>query len=719
MMRVAAGLCCLLCLVAPLRASQGTLLDPQVRALLHEELSGELAKENVIAITRHHRIQASRGYLQAAEWVLAQLRAHGFDEEHAWIESYPSDGKIHYQTWQSPSGWHIESAELRMVAPRDERIVGFPEIAMSVVTYSNAGDVTAELVDVGAGTSESDYAGKDVKGKFVLASGYGGAVHRLAVLEHGAAAVVCYLADERAAEHPDMLQYTGMWPKPDELERTTFGFNLTNRQGEMLRALLAAGEKVVLHGKVEGPGLEAFTMDVVVAKIDGATKPGQELLFSAHLDHPKESANDNASGSGAILDIARGLRKLIDEKRLPAPQRTLRFLWVPEWYGTMAYLDGHAEVLGPARWALERADGSFVLANVNLDMVGEDTELLHSRLILTKSPLAVPGPLDAVIGDMARMVEALDVRTPRGSRGTFAWRQTPFSGGSDHMMFLDRGIPSVMFSHDPDYTHHTSEDTPDKVDPVELERCELIATGALWYLANLSEREALDLVWAVSAETNARFDEAVSALRGRLEGLTPEALAVRVVEADVSLSTLGKLLGATAFRSLAPYMDSLARASPSWPGVMDELDRAFHARVNDARMALSVEYGNVRPRFRVPGDMEMADDLTPLLERVQPYDERTVVRRTRGPLAFDLPERALPPDRASWYSSKECPFPSSEQRFELLNFASAGLSLGSIRAAYSAELGYVTQGDVNRFFEDLQSVNLVELRAPERATPGK
>lgn len=46
---------------------------------------------------------------------------------------------------------------------------------MSVITYSNAGEATAELVWVGSGTSDADYAGKDVKDKIVLATGYGGA----------------------------------------------------------------------------------------------------------------------------------------------------------------------------------------------------------------------------------------------------------------------------------------------------------------------------------------------------------------------------------------------------------------------------------------------------------------------------------------------------------------------------------------------------------------
>ena len=221
-----------------------SLLDPKLRDLLHEELSGELAKEHVIEITRHNRIQSSRGYRAAAQYVLAQLRQYGFEEQDAFIESFPSDGKVTYQTWQSPSGWDIQSAVLRMIEPFEERIVSYPEIAMSVITDSNPGDVTAELVWVGAGVNEADYAGKDIAGKMVLATGYGGDVHRLAVLKYGARAVVCYLDDERAKEHPDMLQYTGMWPRAEELDRVAFGFNLTNRQGKKLRDLLLERKKL-------------------------------------------------------------------------------------------------------------------------------------------------------------------------------------------------------------------------------------------------------------------------------------------------------------------------------------------------------------------------------------------------------------------------------------------------------------------------------------------
>ncbi|HEU5210854.1 MAG TPA: DUF4910 domain-containing protein, partial [Longimicrobiales bacterium] len=487
----------------PLSAQTGgSLLDDRTRDLLHETLSGERAKDHVIQITRHHRIQGSRGYRDAAQYVLSELRKAGFSEADAYIESFPSDGRIHYQGWQSPSGWHIESAELRMTEPYDERIVGYPEVGMSVVTYSNAGHVQAELVWVGAGTGDSDYENRDVSGKIVLCTGNGGQVHRLAVLKYGASAVVCYLDDDRAQEYPDMLAYTGMWPNTHELENVRFGFNLTNRQGTRLRKLLESGQRVVLDARVDGPGLEPFEMDVVVAHVRGSGAAGEEIVLSAHLDHPKESANDNASGSAALLDMARSFSELIGSRRLPQPQRSIRFIWIPEYYGMMAYVDAHEELRGPEL-------GGRFLANLNLDMVGEKLELLHSKMTLTRTPSSIPSALNDVVENMAQMVDEMDVRTPRGSQSAFNYRVTPYSGGSDHNMFIDRKIPGMMVNHSPDYTHHTSEDTPDKVDPVELERSEIIAAGAAWYLANLQPEQAIDLAHLTAANGAARVGHAL------------------------------------------------------------------------------------------------------------------------------------------------------------------------------------------------------------------
>jgi hypothetical protein len=664
-------------------AAQGfeALLDAERRDLLHEALSGELAKEHVIQITRHHRIQGSRGYRDAAQYVLAQLREYGYDESEAWIESFPSDGKIVYQTWQSPSGWDIDAAELRMVEPYDERIVGYPEIAMSLITYSNPGDVTAELVWVGAGTSDADYEGKDVAGKFVLATGYGGSVHRLAVIKYGAAAVVCYLDDYRAAEYPDMLQYTGMWPLTEELEHVTFGFNLTNRQGEKLREMLESGERVVLHGSASGIGLESYFMDVPVAIIEGSEKPEEELIFAAHLDHPKESANDNASGSAAMLDIATTLKTLVDQGRLPRPKRTMRFIWIPEWNGTMAYIDEHPEMVGPAL-------GGSHLANINLDMVGEDLELLHSRMYITRTPSSIPSALNDVVENMTEMVSRMSIRTPRGSLSELNYQITPYSGGSDHMMFIDRKIPGMMIGHS-DYTHHTSEDTPDKVDPVELERSEIIATAALLYLSDLTEQEAVDLVYLVGANSSNRLGE--SALRGlRTMRELPDFIGpyqaffearnivVRTTEVEkVAVSSVLQF-------NNGPMVQSAVRS------VHDQIEKDQNDLIKSLREQANLPLRGVSAA-----------------ERTEPEDRRVPVRLTRGPLDFDLPASKLSDEAAAWYSSGDFRL-SGSARFELVNFIDGKRTVTQIRDALAAEFGPVTIETVGRYLDDLVTVGVVE-----------
>ena len=93
--------------------------------------------------------------------------------------------------------------------------------------------------------------------------------------------------------------------------------------------------KVRLHAKVNSR-LYSGKIENVTAVIKGRTD--EEVLVVAHLCHPQHSANDNASGCGAVIEVARVLRKLVVEKRLPRPKRTIRFLLVPEMTGTYAYL---------------------------------------------------------------------------------------------------------------------------------------------------------------------------------------------------------------------------------------------------------------------------------------------------------------------------------------------------------------------------------------------
>jgi aminopeptidase YwaD len=656
------------------------LLDPIIRDILAETLSGEIAKDHVIQITRFNRVQASRGYRASAQYVLQQLRSYGFTEQEAFIESFPSDGKRMYQTWQSPSGWDITSGELRVVEPFDERIVGYPEIAMSVITCSQPGDTTAELVWVGSGVRDDDYAGKNVRGKFVLATGYGGEVHRLAVLKYGARAVVCYLDDGRAKEYPDMLQYTGMWPRPDELGRVTFGFNLTHRQGEKLRDLLTAGKRVVLHGRVSGIGLEPYFMDIVVAGIAGSDHPEEELVLSAHLDHPKESANDNASGSAAVLDIARTLKQLISAGRLPRPKRSIQFLWVPEWNGTMAYIDAHPEISGPG------LKGKY-LANVNMDMVGENLELVHSQLILTRPPDSTPSLLGDVVENMAAMMAETDVRSPRGSHSRPNYVIESYGGGSDHMMFIDRKIPGVMLVHS-DYTHHTSEDTPDKVDPVELKRSEIIGAGTIWFLATMRQPEGIDATYLVGANAAHRL----GAVARQQELLLQSGADASVLQTWAESENVLKLSAGrerAALQSVLQFVpaDQIRKTEAAMEKQVDFQEESILRGFRDL-------VGGRGIRASIPPARELRPDL------------RVPDRLTRGPLDFGLPGTKLSAAESEWYQSKEFTL-DGDMRFELVNFIDGQRTVSEIRDALSAEFTPVPMAVITHYLDDLVKVGVV------------
>src|SRR5258708_39336313 len=95
-------------------------------------------------------------------------------------------------------GWDIHSGELWVESGGGAknftpiRLCRYSDVPMCVSTYSKGGDWKGELVDVGSGTKDSDYAGKDGKGKVALAYGHAARVGRQAALKHGAAgAVIC------------------------------------------------------------------------------------------------------------------------------------------------------------------------------------------------------------------------------------------------------------------------------------------------------------------------------------------------------------------------------------------------------------------------------------------------------------------------------------------------------------------------------------------------
>src|SRR6266404_3367215 len=331
---------------------EAALLAEKEVAALANELSGETAKRNLEGLARLHRQRGSAGFHAAAELAAERARAYGLSD--VAILQFSADGKIFYGTQRSRPAWDAEEGELEEVkevkevkekiSERSVKIASFRAMPIVLAEDSESADVTSELLDVGEGTKESHYAGKNVKGKIVLVGAQPGAVQDLAVGKFGAAGVVSYAQNQKTAwwgEDENLIRWGHL--ETFSLSKT-FGFMVSLKTARGLRERLARGESIRLHAVVKA-GQHASNYEVVTATIPGADAKlkEEEIAFSCHLDHQQPGANDNASGCVAILEVARTLQKLIKEGKLARPARTIRFFWPPEIEGTLVLLNGKPE----------------------------------------------------------------------------------------------------------------------------------------------------------------------------------------------------------------------------------------------------------------------------------------------------------------------------------------------------------------------------------------
>ena len=477
---------------AGLAAAEKPLASPKLTQALVDEVSGEIAYRYTDRVSQFDRIQASEGWHDAAVWIKGELEKIGY--KNALIEGWPSNGSTRYYTYKTPIGWRAKKAELWMTAPRREKLCSFEEIPLTLVKHSGPASVEAELVDIGSGSGEEAYRGKDLKGKIVLAYGSSGEVVREAS-KRGAVGVITYYPADTRPGFPNMIRYTAFWPTWEERNKTGFGFNVSKNQGAMLKRILEEGRKIVLKADVETEFYET-KVEILTASLPGAVEPDKEVMVVGHLCHPTPSANDNGSGSGGMLEMARALKKMVDKGVIEPPRRTIRFLWVPEFAGTVPYIKAH----------LDRTRNT--LAAINCDMIGEDLHLTGGTFNITVTPDSMPSYLNDVIVNFARLADSLNLKSTNGSSHPFAWRVVPFGGGSDHWLFNDGAlkVPSVMLGHG-DTFHHTSLDTMDKVDPSELRRVSFVTLGSVYYLASARYPEAKEMALLIARNGLGRISE--------------------------------------------------------------------------------------------------------------------------------------------------------------------------------------------------------------------
>ena len=465
----------------------------QIIDTLAPAYSGAHAKHLVAEIARYHRIQATPDFRAAATWMAAQLAAAGVQ---ATIEQYPADTHSHFGVLPSFQEWDCRQALLEWPhADGSERLCDYYLSPVDVIQRSCAVLGDFDVVDVGKG-GEEDYAGIDVRGKLVLSPAPVDQTYERAVVAREAAGILfdtisATVPGRNPIDLPDARQYSSFWWREGQLK--TWGFVLSPRQGHAIRRALADGQSVRLHAHIDASFYDG-SIEVVSATIPGQSD--ESVLATAHLCHPYGFANDNASGAACLLELATTLQRLIADGSLPQPQRSIRFLWVPEMTGSYAWLHDHPALI------------PTIKAGINLDMVGQRQESTGSVWVLEEPPAAMASFAPDLLATLRDLL--LQKVADKESHVHFSRLRTTtaaFSGGSDHMVTSDPsvGIPTPMLIQWPDRFYHTTADTLEHVDPQSLWLSGVLAGSYLVWLALADAAAGQWLGWEMLARSEQRL----------------------------------------------------------------------------------------------------------------------------------------------------------------------------------------------------------------------
>ena len=351
-----------------------------------------------------------------------------------------------------------------------------------VQPYSGSGNFVAEIVFAGYGIHApqkeyDDYAGVDIKGKWVLFST--DSPRRLeeklkdeakmderikAAQELGARGILAFrMADPQARQ----MDFAGM--KKENYKQDFVFLSLENKIVDFifkdlkteLRYLFQQIEETSKPVSFE-TGIKAFVSVSaifdpkrptrnVLAKISGVDKDlkNECVIIGAHMDHlgidplgeVMNGADDNASGTAVVMEIARIMR-LAQFK----PKRTVIFgLWAGEEQGFLGSKYYTEHPLFPVE---------KTLAYINMDMVGHG-----SGKVRFSGKYYGPTVWDVLKQRLPKQI--LDyVIEGRGG-----------PGGSDHTPFLEKGIPGFgIMTEGYHFKYHREGDEIDLIKPEILKK---------------------------------------------------------------------------------------------------------------------------------------------------------------------------------------------------------------------------------------------------------
>lgn len=227
----------------------------------------------------------------------------------------------------------------------------------------------------------------------------------------------------------------------------------------------------------------------VAALLKGSEKPEEYIIISSHLDHIgisssgeiNNGADDDGSGTVALLEIAQAFKKAADEGN--GPKRSILFLHVTGeekgLLGSQYYTD--IDPLVPL---------AQTVADLNIDMIGRiDPKRKGDRnyiyLIGSDKLSTELHELSEEVNKKYTNIELDYTYNDENDPNRFYYR-------SDHYNFAKNNIPIIFYFNGTHDDYHRPGDTPDKINYDLLQNRARLVFYTAWELANRDDRPIVD-----------------------------------------------------------------------------------------------------------------------------------------------------------------------------------------------------------------------------------
>ncbi|WP_158628832.1 DUF4910 domain-containing protein [Dyella choica] len=343
------------------------------------------------------------------------------------IIKFPLDRRTQCLGFDLPPMWTLSSARVSLYGPEELLTLTQQNNPMLIATHSAAHHGRANLVDF--------KSHQNFEGRVVLYAGTRTDFSKViakAVDSHATGiATSCFSKSVGGKQARGRIELP-----PDS---KIFALSLLPSEMRQLELGLE-NAKVVFNVDIDAR--QTGWMPVVELSLD--SDDPREYWLTAHVCHPRPSANDNASGVAVAIEIYRMLCLLqADGFHFPS----IRILLSPEFVGMAAYLSTISK------------KPCFV---INIDTVGGDIGATGAKLELELAPNFMSAPQQV---RLRQLIEANAIALSPQTCTTI-----PFVGYSDHALFASHGInvPAVQFGQSSDPYNHTDLDRIDNLSLPQL-----------------------------------------------------------------------------------------------------------------------------------------------------------------------------------------------------------------------------------------------------------